>query len=136
MAAVDMSKLHVLIVEDQVFVRNIIRGVLQELKTGQISAASNGYEALISLQEAEQKVNVILLDLEMPWLNGYQFIKKLRNELTPPLSETPVIVISGHSDKEALDKVDKLGVDLFLLKPVTREQVVTRKNAAMRQKFA
>ena len=58
---------------------------------------------------------------------------KLRNELSPPLSETPVIVISGH--REALDKVNKLGVSLFLLKPITADHVVTRINAAMRNKF-
>jgi DNA-binding NarL/FixJ family response regulator len=45
-----------------------------------------------------------------------------------------VIVISGHSDKEALDRVRKLGIDLFLLKPITPDQVETRINAAIRQK--
>ena len=68
-------------------------------------------------------------------MNGYDFIDKLRNELSPPLSETPVIVISGHSDKESLDRVKKMGVDLFLLKPITPDHVETRINAAMRRKF-
>ena len=45
-----------------------------------------------------------------------------------------MIVISGHSDKEALDRVSKLGIDLFLLKPITPYQVETRINAAIRQK--
>jgi CheY-like chemotaxis protein len=93
-----MSKLHVLVVEDQLFVRNMIKDALTVKGTGWISSAGNGYEALSALQEVERKVDVILLDLNMPRMNGYEFIKKLHNELSPPLSETPVIVISGHSD--------------------------------------
>ena len=134
MTAVDISKLHVLVVEDEPFARNLMKRVLEELGTEQISFASNGFEALSVLQEAEPKVDVILLDLEMPKLNGFGFIEKLHNELLPPLSKTPVIVISGHSNKEALDKVRELGVDLFLLKPISTHQVVTRINSEMRQK--
>ena len=135
MAAIELSKLHVLVVEDQLFVRNVIKEALTVKDAGQISSATNGYEALAALQAAERKVDVILLDLEMPRMNGYEFIEKLRNELSPPLSETPVIVISGHSDKESLDRVKKMGVDLFLLKPITPDHVETRINAAMRRKF-
>ncbi len=134
MAAVDISKLHLLVVDDDVFARDLIIRILKEIDTGQISSADNGYEALTVLQEDQWRVDVILLDLEMPRMNGYEFIKKLRNEFEPPLSETPVIVISGHSDKQALDRTNELGVGLFLLKPITIDQVVTRINAAMRQK--
>ena len=134
MAAVDISKLHILVVDDDVFARDLIIRILKEIDTGQISSADNGYEALTVLQEDQWRVDVILLDLEMPRMNGYEFIKKLRNEFEPPLSETPVIVISGHSDKQALDRTNELGVGLFLLKPITIDQVVTRINAAMRQK--
>ena len=71
----------------------------------------------------------------MPRLNGFGFIEKLHTELLPPLSKTPVIVISGHSNKVALDKVKELGVDLFLLKPISTHQVVTRINSVMRQEI-
>ncbi len=134
MAAVDISKLHILVVDDDIFARDLIIRIMKEIGTGQISSADNGYEALNVLQEDQWRVDVILLDLEMPRMNGYEFIKKLRNEFEPPLSETPVIVISGHSDKQALDRTNELGVGLFLLKPITIDQVVTRINAAMRHK--
>ncbi len=135
MAEVDLSKLHILVVDDEIFARDLIIRLLKEIGTGQISSAVDGNAALIALEKAQPKVDVILLDLEMPRLDGYEFIKELRNELLPPLSETPIIVVSGHSEKEALDRVHKLGVSLFLLKPITPDQLETRIKAALRHKF-
>lgn len=132
MTAADMSNLHVLVVEDDVLSRNLIVAILNELETGKISLALNGFEALSVLMEATWKVDVILLDLEMPRLNGYEFIKKLRHEHRPPIARTPVVVISGHSEKKAFDRTYELGVDLYLVKPITKEQVLTRINAAVR----
>ncbi len=135
MAEVDISKLHILVVEDEKYTREVMIRMLKGIGTGQISSAGNGRKALTILQEAERPVDVILLDLEMPKLNGYEFLKTLRDEFKPPLSDTPVIVISGRSEKSALDRVRELGVGLFLLKPITAEQVETRINAAVRHKY-
>ena len=135
MAEVDISKLHILVGEDETYTRAIITRVLKGIGTGKISSAKNGWKALAILQEAEWQVDVILLDLQMPRVNGYEFIKKLHAEFEPPISDTPVIVISGHSEKKAFDRARGLGVGLFLMKPRTPEQVVTRINAAMRHKF-
>ncbi len=132
---VDISKLHILVVEDENYTRGGMIRMLEGIGTGQISSAPDGHEALTILQKAERRVDVILLDLQMPRVNGYEFIKKLRNEFEPPLSDTPVIVISGHSEKKALDRVRGLGVSLFLLKPITADQALTRIHAAMRHKF-
>ena len=135
MAEVDISKLHILVVEDEIYTREIMTRVLKGIGTGKISSAKNGYKALAIIQEAKWRVDVILLDLQMPRVNGYEFIKKLHDEFEPPLSDTPVIVISGHSEKRAIDRVRGLGVDLFLLKPITADQALTRIKAAMRHKF-
>ena len=135
MAEVDLSKLHILVVEDEIYTRELMTRVLKGIGTGKISSAKDGWKALAILQEAKWRVDVILLDLQMPRVNGYEFLKKLHDELLPPLSDTPVIIISGRSEKKALDRVHGLGVDLTLLKPITADQVVTRIKAAVRKKF-
>ncbi len=134
MAAVDISMLHILVVEDDFFTREVTIKTLEGIGARQISSAPDGHEALTILQEAEWPMDVILVDLEMPRLNGYEFIKKLHSEFEPPLSDTPVIVVSGHSEKRDLDRVRGLGVGLFLLKPITAKQVLTRVNAAVKHK--
>ena len=135
MAKVDISKLHILVVEDESYTREVMTRVLKVIGAGKISSAKNGYKALAILQEAERQVDVILLDLQMPRVNGYEFLKKLHEEFEPPISDTPVVVISSHSEKKALDRAKGLGVGLFLLKPITPDQVVTRITAAVRHKF-
>ena len=123
MSAVDISKLHILVVEDEIYSREIMTRVLKGIGTGKISSAKDGWKALAILQDAQWRVDVILLDLQMPRVNGYEFIKKLHDEFEPPLSDTPVIVISGHSETTALDRARELGAGWFLLKPITTAQV-------------
>ena len=135
MTAVDISMLHVLAVDDDIVMRDLIIRMLKELGTRQISTAENGYDALAVLEDALPKVDVILLDLEMPRMSGFEFIRRLKRDFLPPLSNTPVIVISGHSEKEALESAHEMGVSLFMLKPITPEQLTTRINAALRHRY-
>ena len=102
MAQVEMSNLHLLVVDDESYTRDLIARVLHEVNTGKISTAADGYEALAVMREERWLVDAVLLDLEMPNMNGYAFVEKMRSELEPPLSETPIIIISGHSDEKAI----------------------------------
>ena len=135
MAQVDMSKLHLLVVDDVLYTRQLITRVLKECGTGMISNAADGYEALAVMREEKWQVDAVLLDLEMPKMNGYAFIEKMRSELEPPLSETPIIVISGLSDDKAITALHELGITQFLLKPISKAQVVSRVYSAVKHKF-
>ena len=135
MSNVDLSKLHVLVVDDEVFVRDLLLRLLRQLGTGRISTAQNGLKALAAVQDAEPNVDVILLDLHMPRMGGIDFIRRMKSDFMVSHAGTPIIVISGNSDKSAMDSVRELGVSLFLLKPVTPEQLETRINATMRNRY-
>ena len=135
MAQVDMSKLHLLVVDDVLYTRQLITRVLKEVGAGMISNAADGYEALAVMREEKWQVDAVLLDLEMPKMNGYAFIEKMRSELEPPLSETPIIVISGLSDDKAITALHELGITQFLLKPISKAQVVSRVYSAVKHKF-
>ncbi len=135
MAAVEMIRLHLLVVDDESFTRNLIERLLKEVDTGKISTAADGYEALAVMREEKWHVDAVLLDLKMPNMNGFAFIEKMRSEFKPPLSETPIIVISGLSDEKAISAVQELGVKLFLLKPISKTELVSRVYSAVKHKF-
>ncbi len=135
MSAVEMNNLHILVVDDVLYTRQLITRVLNEVDTGKVSSAADGYEALAVMRQEKWQVDVVLLDLEMPNMNGYAFIEKMRSELEPPLSETPIIVISGLNDDKAITALHELGITQFLLKPISKTQLVSRIYSAVKHKF-
>jgi len=102
----------VLVVEDDIDVREMLGQVLQT-EGYDVGLAGDGADALRRLR-AERTPQVILLDLMMPVMNGWQFRDEQRRD--PRLSRIPVIVLSGDNGVER--KAGALGADAFLRKPV------------------
>jgi CheY-like chemotaxis protein len=112
--------LNILLVEDdEVDVMNIRRAFKKGNITNPLFVAGNGLEALEVLRGGEipRSRRLVLLDLNMPKMNGIEFLRELRAD--PELSPTPVVVLTT-SDAER-DKVEayNLHVAGYLLKPVT-----------------
>ena len=112
--------LNILLVEDDdVDVMNIRRAFKKGNITNPLFTAGNGLEALEMLRgdEMPKTRRLVLLDLNMPRMNGIEFLRELRAD--PELSPTPVVVLTT-SDAER-DKVEayNLHVAGYLLKPVT-----------------
>ncbi|HEX8673895.1 MAG TPA: response regulator [Longimicrobium sp.] len=112
--------LNILLVEDdEVDVMNIRRAFKKGNISNPLFVAGNGLEALDMLRgdELPRTRRLVLLDLNMPRMNGIEFLRELRAD--PELSPTPVVVLTT-SDAER-DKVEayNLHVAGYLLKPVT-----------------
>lgn len=106
----------VFVVEDD----SELRRTLGEALTAQgyeVVAAANGAEALDALRRAESRPCLILLDLMMPVMNGYEFRAAQRAD--PALSDIPVVVISAHERSEVVD------ADEFLPKPVALRRLLS-----------
>lgn len=109
----------VLVEDDEVDVMNIRRAFKKGNISNPLFVAGNGLEALEMLRgdEVPRSRRLVLLDLNMPRMNGIEFLRELRAD--PELSPTPVVVLTT-SDAER-DKVEayNLHVAGYLLKPVT-----------------
>ena len=116
----DPKPLNILLVEDdQVDVMNVKRAFQKNNITNPLFVAGNGLEALELLRSDRIPGDrrIVLLDLNMPRMNGIEFLRELRAD--PSLSHTPVVVLTTSNDDR--DKVDAyhLNVAGYLLKPVT-----------------
>jgi DNA-binding response OmpR family regulator len=89
--------------------------------------ARSGADCLRMVQENE--VDVILLDLMMPEMDGFQVCKALKNN--PDTAEIPVIMITARDDMDARAEGMRLGVSDFLAKPVFRRQLANRVRAQL-----
>ncbi|BDA82700.1 response regulator [Aureimonas sp. SA4125] len=109
------SQLKVLIVDDQRTSRMLIRDALDQLGISQITMAVDGEEALKMLMSAPS--HIIISDFNMPKLDGLQLLKAVRSY--PPTKKTPFIILTGRGDRELVQKAAALGVNNFLVKPVS-----------------
>ena len=86
--------------------------------------ASNGKEALEILKEDGQNINVIILDIMMPVMDGREFLKE-RNQ-NPAINEIPVVVISADADENSELNLLELGVNDYISKPFIPEVMKKR----------
>ncbi len=89
--------------------------------------ANSGTECLKLVRENE--VDVILLDLMMPEMDGFEVVKALRDN--PETAEIPIIMITARDDLDARAEGMRLGVSDFLAKPVFRHQLANRVRAQL-----
>ena len=106
------TKATVLVIDDSAEMQRYLRLML-ELESYSVETANNGMEALQRLENG-CKPSVILLDLQMPGLNGFQTLRRLRSSW-PDLK---VIMCSGMDDPRNVRRATRLGARAYLTKPV------------------
>jgi CheY-like chemotaxis protein len=117
---VSIQQINILLVEDdEVDVMTVKRAFEKNHITNPLYVAGDGVEALEKLRDSQLPGNrrLVLLDLNMPRMNGIEFLRELRQD--PELAPTPVVVLTTSNDEQ--DKVEayNLNVAGYLLKPVT-----------------
>lgn len=114
------SPLNILLVEDdEIDVMNVKRAFDRNHITNPLFVAGNGLEGLEKLRSGEvpQGRRIVLLDLNMPKMNGIEFLRELRSD--PALAPTPVVVLTtSNNDRDKIDAFN-LNVAGYLVKPVT-----------------
>lgn len=110
----------VLVIEDDHFSNLVIREILEAVDDVETLTAANGKEGMSILQK--KSPHLILLDLLMPEMDGFEFIKYVKNE--PNFANIPMIVLTAN--EEAREKVSKLGVGDFIVKPISTEELTPR----------
>ncbi|MBU4254770.1 MAG: response regulator [Acidobacteria bacterium] len=114
----------ILLVEDDIVDQMTVKRALKEIHvTNRLIIANNGEEALFYLQnDTYEKPTLVLLDINMPKMNGIEFLKVVKED--DILKKIPVIVLS--SSKEDSDRIDSfdLGVAGYMVKPVDYKKFV------------
>ncbi len=109
----------ILLVEDTPALAAEIMDILR-MESFDVSLAINGRDAMQQL--TLRPADLIISDLFMPEMDGFQLISALRNH--PSLGETPIIILSARTTSETIDKVLALGSDLFIEKPCDSKHLV------------
>jgi CheY-like chemotaxis protein len=113
----------ILIVEDNVISARMLEGILKHNGMETITA-KNGVLALQVLQERQGEVQVILLDLMMPEMDGFQFMKEHNDH--PQWKSIPVIVMTALADTETVRRVVGMGCKHYVVKPVREDMLLPK----------
>jgi DNA-binding response OmpR family regulator len=115
----------ILVVDDKANIRNLVRDYLSE-ENFRVIVAENGEQALYTARQ--EKPDLVLLDIMMPKMDGYEFLRAFRKE-----QATPVILLTARL--EEMDKVLglELGADDYVTKPFGMRELVARIRAVLRR---
>ena len=125
------AELTVLVVDDEQFMRQLISLVLKEIGITKIVEARDGAHGLNTLAREEETPDIIICDLEMPGIDGFEFVKKLRAAKNPKFKDLPVLIVTGHADSENVVSAVQAGIHGYVVKPVSRNILEQRIDAAL-----
>ncbi|HEX4408095.1 MAG TPA: response regulator [Xanthobacteraceae bacterium] len=119
-----IQSLCVLIVDDNQYMRKMIRNLLINCGIKDIYEAADGIAALDAIRTVAP--DVVILDWEMPLLNGPELIRIVRSPGVFPMPDVPIIMLTGHCERWRVVEAVKLGVNEFLSKPVSAKAIYDR----------
>lgn len=115
----------VLVAEDSSVIQNITKKVLQ-FQNYDIISVKNGKQVLDIMET--QDIDVILLDINMPVMDGMQCARSIRSLSDPKKSQVPIIAITGNAKNYTMEDFKAVGINEYLPKPLNFDQLVTTVN--------
>ena len=117
---IDVDKLSVLVVDDVPLNVILIKKMLSQY-TFEIRTANSGQAALDAI--AAKKVDLVLLDLMMPVMDGFEVIRRLR--AADDTKDLPIIILSALNSEQDISKGFQLGANDFINKPIILEKLIS-----------
>jgi two-component system, chemotaxis family, chemotaxis protein CheY len=123
----DTTELRVLIVDDSIHIRKIIKAVCASMGIRKVFEAPDGRAAIAQIESKRDKVAVpgirffdlIICDWMMPEMTGIELLKSIRND--PSLNQTPFLMVTAEDNKNLVSEAIAEGVNDYIIKPFTAE---------------
>ena len=122
-----MSNIQILVVDDESRMRKLVKDFLQR-EGYSVLEAGDGMEAMDIFYE--QKIDLVILDVMMPRMDGWQTCREIRRDST-----VPIIMLTARSEERDELQGFELGVDEYISKPFSPKILVARVNAILRRTF-
>ncbi len=119
-----LQSIEVLVVEDNQYMRKVVRNILVNLGVKSIHEASDGIAGLEAIRMFAP--DIVILDWEMPLLNGAELVRIVRSPGVFPVPDVPIIMLTGHVERWRVVEATRLGVHEFLKKPVSGKALLDR----------
>jgi two-component system chemotaxis response regulator CheY len=119
-----IETLRVLIVDDDYYMRKVVRAMLASIGIRTVHEASDGITGLDAI--CKYNPDIVIVDWEMPMIDGAQFVRMVRSPGEFPMPDVPIIMLTGHGDRWRVLEAARLGAHEYLLKPVSTKALHDR----------
>jgi two-component system chemotaxis response regulator CheY len=119
-----VQSLSVVLVEDNSFSQKVQRSILAHLGVKAIHEAEDGAAGLEAIRQYAP--DLVILDWNMPLLTGAELTRMIRSPRTFPLPDVPIIMLTGHAERWRVLQAQRLGINEFLVKPVSAQLLLDR----------
>lgn len=126
-----VQSLSVLVVDDNQYMRKMVRNLLVNCGIKEIYEAADGIAALDAIRTMAP--DVVILDWEMPLLSGAELVRIVRSPGVFPMPDIPIIMLTGHCERWRVVEAVRLGVNEYLTKPVSAKAIYDRLVSIMAQ---
>ena len=113
---------NILLIDDEELTLELIKHMLAEINVGEVLMSGNGARALKVLQKDPAHYDLVISDWEMPGMNGLDFLRAFRQFN----KNTPVLMVTGNTQREFVMEAIKAGVNDFLGKPFTARDLLAK----------
>jgi two-component system chemotaxis response regulator CheY len=120
----------ILVVDDCATTRKLL-GLYLKSKGYEVVTAENGLDAIEKV--GKESVNLVLSDLNMPYMDGIELVRSLRAE--PDTSDLPIVMVTTEADPEEKERAFRAGANGYMIKPVTAEMVAQSIKEIMKELF-
>ncbi len=114
----------ILVVDDEHYMRKVVRTLLMSIGVRNIHEAPDGPSGLDAIRNTQP--DIVIVDWQMPGLDGASFVRMVRSPETFPFPDVPIIMLTGHNERSRVIEAVQVGVNEFLLKPVSSKALRSR----------
>lgn len=112
-----LAHINILAIDDEEFARSFLGRVLEKLGVAGVVTAENGAEALVKLDTADPRIDLVICDIEMPEMDGFEFVRKVRYGAVKGYKDVPIIMLTGKDTDRNVRKGRIHKIEAFVVKP-------------------
>lgn len=112
-----LQTIEVLVIDDEPFAQRFVTRVLNSIGIEKLITAENGAQALELLQAATAPIDLIICDIEMPEMNGFEFVRRIRYGIVPEIKNIPILMLTGQDTDQNIKSARIHKINGYVVKP-------------------
>ncbi len=131
MSDTDFGTVKVMVIDNEAFARKFVTRLLEAIGIGQVYTAVSGADALAQLAEPYTDIDLVICDIEMPEMTGYEFVRQVRYGTVPRFKDVPILILTGQATEKNVQRAHTHKINGFVTKPPTVDMLRLEIHAAL-----